>query len=128
MLAKWKAVISLSHALSRIHKHPKAISAVSHPHLTHELDVASGQRLVYEPFVDAAVLKAWEEYERAAALYEEAAEAGLTVALVNLANMYLEGLGVAKSRERARELLQQAAPRDHNARTALQQLDAQQMT
>ena len=68
------------------------------------------------------------DYERAAALYEEAAEAGLTVALVNLANMYLEGLGVAKSRERARELLQQAAPRDHNARTALQQLDAQQMT
>ena len=69
VLAKWKAVISLSHALSRIHKHPKAISAVSHPHLTHELDVASGQRLVYEPFVDAAVLKAWEEYERAAALW-----------------------------------------------------------
>ena len=44
------------------------------------------------------------DYARAAALYERAAQAGMTAAQVNLARMHLSGLGVAKDVTKAQEL------------------------
>ena len=42
---------------------------------------------------------------------------------VNLGNMYYNGLGVERSRQRARELYQLAANSDDNARLLLEELE-----
>ncbi len=50
-----------------------------------------------------------ENYEKAAALYRHDAELGVIVAQVNLAFMYLDGLGVAKDYAQAAKWFQKAA-------------------
>jgi len=65
------------------------------------------------------------DYGVAAAHYEDAANAGLVVAMVNLAQMCREGLGVAQDSARAREWFGRAAPRDERARDALREMDAE---
>ncbi len=50
-----------------------------------------------------------ENYEKAAALYRKDAELGVIVAQVNLAFMYLDGLGVAQDFQQAAQWFQKAA-------------------
>lgn len=50
-----------------------------------------------------------ENYEKAAALYRKDAELGVIVAQVNLAVMYLDGLGVAQDFRQAAQWFQKAA-------------------
>lgn len=45
---------------------------------------------------------------------------------VNLGNMYYNGLGVVRSRQRAKELYQAAAPSDKNARLLLEELEMEE--
>ena len=45
---------------------------------------------------------------------------------VNLGNMYYSGLGVPKSRQRAKELYQVAAGVDDNARLLLEELELEE--
>ena len=64
------------------------------------------------------------DYGAAAAHYEDAAEAGLVVAMVNLAAMYREGRGVEQDDVRARQWFQCAASRNNKrAREALREMD-----
>ena len=45
---------------------------------------------------------------------------------VNLGNMYYHGLGVKKDLKKAKELYQKAAPKNHNARLLLEEIEIEE--
>ncbi len=73
---------------------------------------------------DAIALYQDREFEAAAELFEQAAKQGSAWAQYNLANMYLEGEGVDRNVDIARQYLEQAAAQNHRrAQIALAELE-----
>ena len=61
-----------------------------------------------------------QDFEKAFALYSDAAEKGSWLAVCSLGDMYLKGEGVAASREKAIELYTESA--EHGCEEAVEEL------